>query len=120
MKFKNYLMNEAKNYFGERIGDILSALHNLKEDAPNMGARHLIKASEQIVNQIRSILHSNWGKEEEKYLKKLQKAAVAIMKAIEEKDDLITILGSATAEIEQVVADLKIPISNLATPKDMT
>lgn len=102
-------------YLGQKVGDILTAAHELRDDAKNMGTRDLTRFSEKIVNQIRRILHSNWPSEEKKNLKSLQKVAVAIMKAIEEKDDLAGTISGAAGVLEKLVADLGVPIHKLAT-----
>ncbi|MFX7764378.1 hypothetical protein ABTK05_22210, partial [Acinetobacter baumannii] len=71
-----------------RLGDIITAVKDLNDNSANLGARLLVKRSQVIVNMIRRILHTGWPKEQEKHLKRLQKIGVAIMKAIDEKDDL--------------------------------
>ena len=68
--FKQYLLNEDRAYFGERIGDVLNAVEDLVDNGNSMGTRQLVKKSEVIVNQIRRILHTNWPKKEEKNLEK--------------------------------------------------
>ena len=118
IEFKSFLLNEDKAYLGQKIGDILNALQELAENGKAMGTRQLIKNSEAIVNQVRRVLHSDWQKEEEKYLKPMQKVAVAIMRAIEEKDDLQSILSSASEELGKVHSDLGAPALSLGTPDD--
>jgi len=110
MRFKQFLLNESQAYLGQKVGDILTAAQELRDDANNMGTRDLTRFSERIVNQIRRILHSNWPREEKKHLLTLQKVGVALMKSIEEKDDLPgTIAGCATS-LEKLVANLGVPI----------
>lgn len=116
MNFKQFLLNENKAYLGQKVGDILTALKELNADSKTMGSRDLVRFSERIVNQIRRILHSNWSKEEKQYLLKLQKVAVAIMKAIDEKNDLAGIIGSSTTTVEKLVGDLGVPINKFAAP----
>lgn len=114
MRFKTFLINEQAAYLSQKVGDILTAVHELRDDSKNMGTRDLTRFSERIVNQIRRVLHSNWPREEKKHLLALQKVGVAIMKSIEEKDDLPgTIAGSATV-LEKLVAKLGMPINKLA------
>lgn len=118
MQFKQFLLNETRSYLGQKVGDILTAAHELRDDSKNMGSRDLTRFSERIVNQIRRILHSHWPKEEKKHLLTLQKVAVAIMKAIEEKDDLHGTIAGAAAELEKLTADLGVPIHRLgSSPK---
>lgn len=116
MNFKDFLLNENKAYLGQKVGDILTSLKEINADSKTMGSRDLVRFSERIVNQIRRILHSNWSKEEKQYLLKLQKVAVAIMKAIDEKNDLAGIIASSTSAVEKLVGDLGVPINKFAAP----
>lgn len=111
--FKDFLLNENKDELGQKIGDILNAIHDLKDNAHPMGLRQLNRNAEKIVNQIRRILHSNWSKKEEKTLEVLQKVGVAIMRAMDEKDDIHAIIDAAASEIEQLSGDIGAPINNL-------
>ena len=115
MNFKRFLLNEQKAYLGQKVGDILTATQELRDDAKNMGSRDLIRFSEKIVSQIRRILHSNWAKEETKNLKVLQKVAVALMKAIEEKEDLKQVVSGVAGILEKLSSDLGLPVNKLAT-----
>lgn len=115
MAFRSFLLNENKLYLGQKIGDILNALHDLVENMQGMGTRHLVANAEQIVNRIRRILHSNWGKEEIKYLASLQKAGAAIMRAIEEKDDLTGILPGVAQELQNTMNQLGTPQNDLGS-----
>ena len=117
MKFKNYLLNENRAYLGEKVGDILNAVHDLEQEGENMGARQMMKFSEKIVARIRRILHSNWSQTEEKFLKSLQKVGVALMKAIEEKNDLRELMPQIKQELEDVSGKLGVPVNTLAAPE---
>ena len=108
--FRDYLLNEDRAYFGERIGDLLNAVQDLVDNGASMGTRQLVKKSEGIVNQIRRIVHTNWPKKEEKNLEKLQDIGCAISRAIEEKDDLINVLTSIKGSLEELSADLGMPV----------
>ena len=72
--FKSFLLNEASVYLAQKVGDILSALQELREDAPNMGTRDLTQYAMRIVVLIRRVLHSSWPKDEQPNLLILQKA----------------------------------------------
>lgn len=113
--FKDFLLNEAKHYLGERAGDILTALQNLQQDGTNMGTRALTRACEGIVNQIRRILHGRWDEEDVKYLKNLQKVGVALMKAIEENEDMQQVIASCVSELEGMLDGLQVPINSLGS-----
>jgi alpha-ketoglutarate-dependent taurine dioxygenase len=118
MQFKQYLISEGQSFFAQKIGDILEALQDLSDNSKNIGTRQLIRYSEEIVNHMRIILHTHWGKEEEKYLRTLQKIGVAIMRAIDEKDDLPEILVSATQEMQTLMSDLGVPMHNLGSDNE--
>lgn len=116
MKFKEYILEEQKTYLTQKVGDILSATQELSNDAKNMGSRDLARFSERIVNQIRRILHSNWSRENKKYLEKLQKIGISIIKAIKEKGDLEGTISGAKDHLEKLISDLGLPINSLASP----
>lgn len=122
MRFKQFILNESNAYLGQKVGDILTASQELSDDSKNMGTRDLIRFSERIVNQIRRILHSNWPKEEKKHLLTLQKVGVALMKAIEDKDDLPGTIAGTVGILEKLVGKLGVPINKLGvndqTPPD--
>lgn len=111
--FKWFLLNENSAYLGQKVGDIVNALTDLKDNTKGMGTRHLIKSAEGIVHQIRRILHSNWPKDQDKHLKSLQKVGVAIMKAIEEKDDLESIISSGADELQKISGKMGMPINDI-------
>lgn len=117
MGFKYFLLNEEKSYLGQKISDILTALHDLLEDIDNLGSRHVNRMAESIVNQIRRVLHSNWSEKQHKNLRVLQKVGVAIMKAIEDKGDLNSVLASSAKEIEKLTGDLGRPVSDFGNIK---
>ncbi len=102
MKFKEYILEENEKHLDQRISDILSALQDLNDSSENMGTRHIVSNSEKIVNQIRRIIHTHWPDKEQNKLKILQKCGVAIMRAIEEKDDLNKILKDCQSNIEEI------------------
>ena len=119
IRFKDFILNEGKadtTYLAGKIGDLLAALQELQDNMGGMGTRQLTKSSALIVNQIRSILHVTWGKEEVKHLATLQKIGVAIMKAVEEKEGLTDVLASATAELQKTTQDMGVPINTLGEP----
>lgn len=117
MEFREFLLLEHRLYLGQRIGTIMNAIDELGGDSKAIGARNLTKYSEKIVNQIRRILHSNWPKEERKHLKSLQKVGVALMKAIEEKDNLDEVLASAKSEINGLLKKMKVPLNKIGVPE---
>lgn len=108
MRFKEYILEESDRHLDQRISDILSALQDLNDSSENMGARHLVSNSEGIVKQIRRTVHTHWPEREEPRLKTLQKCGVAIMRAIDEKDDLEAVLKACQSNLEGIAGDSRI------------
>lgn len=115
-QFKMYLLTEEKVYLSTKVGDILTAIQQLNNDAANMGKRHLIRLVKNIVRQIRRVLHSSWTFEEENYLKVLQKVGVAMMKGLDDNEDLPTLIQSCMDEMQKLSDKLDEPVNNLASP----
>lgn len=118
MRFKEFLINEQQAYLATKVGAVLTALQELVSDIQNIGTRELVQYAGNVVNRIRRILHSNWPREEKKFLVTLQKVAVALSKSIEEKDDLQGTLSAAASELEKLVADMGMPIHKLASTEE--
>lgn len=102
MDFKQFVLDEDKAYLDQRISDILSAVQDLNDSADNMGARHLVSNAESIVNQIRRVVHTHWPEQDQPNLLVLQRCGVAIMRAIEEKDDLQGVLKACQGNLEEI------------------
>lgn len=119
MRFKEFLINEQQAYLASKVGSLLTAIQELVTDVQNLGTRELVQFAGNVVNRIRRILHSNWPKEEKKFLVVLQKIGVAIAKSIEEKDDLPGTLQAAQSELEKLVADMGVPINQLVSTEGM-
>ena len=113
--FKDYILLENRVYLGSKMGDILTALQELRDDSQSMGSRSLVRYSEKIVNQIRRVLHTHWPKDELKFLKPLQKIGVAMMKAIEEREGLEEIVSGSAGELEKVLSKMGVPINKIGS-----
>lgn len=118
MRFKNFILTEAEDYFVQRVSDILSALQDLNDAAGDMGARHLVSNAQTIVNQMRRIIHTHWPQSERPALETLQKCAVAIMKAIEEKDDLPGVLKACQSHVESIAGRQNKPVNKIASEEE--
>lgn len=105
MQFREFIIQENKAYFAQKVSDVLSAIQDLNSNLENIGARNLVSNAETIVNQIRRIIHTHWPQKEQPNLEVLQKCGVAIMKAIEEKDDLESVLKACQQQIEGISGD---------------
>lgn len=116
--FKWFIINEEKAYLGHRVSDVLTAVHDLEEDLPGMGSRHIQKVAEDIVNQIRRILHGQWSPRFNKDLKELQKVGVALMKAIDEKGDLKTMVPIVAQVLQNLSGKLGIKTNDVQPPEE--
>jgi hypothetical protein len=72
----------------------------------------------RIVNQIRAIIHDQWGDVATPFLPILQRVGVAMMKAIEEKGDINEVLASAGEELENIMKKLGVPINQIGSGLD--
>lgn len=110
-------MNEREDFLTRCISDILNAIQDLNDAAEDMGARQLVSKSQTIVNQMRRTIHTHWPQSERPNLEKLQKCAVSIMKAIEEKDDLQSVLKACQSHLESISGDSEKPANQILNPK---
>jgi hypothetical protein len=117
--FKLFFLNEERSYLGRRVGDVLTSMQELQDDLPNLGSRHLTRLAEDIINQIRKIIHSRWEPKNFKYLTELQKIAVAINKTIDERGDLKTILPAATQAMQDLSSKLGVKINAIQSPEEI-
>ena len=113
MRFKDFILTEAEDYFVQRVSDVLNALQDLNDASGDMGARHLVSNAQTIVNQMRRIIHTHWPQSERPSLETLQKCAVAIMKAIDEKDNLQGVLKACQAHLETMTGRQEKPANRL-------
>lgn len=116
MKFKEFLINENKSILAQRIGDILNAIQDLSEDPKNIDKKQKV---ENIVNQIRRILHTKWPSNQENSLLSLRKCAVNMMMSIdpkkESRPDLDLVINGCKKNLESLVKNLEAPINQIAT-----
>lgn len=115
-RFKKFLLTEEKLTFGKRVNNVLSDLKSIQEDMDNLGTRHLASLVEDVVNQIRGILHSHWESNYFHFLKDLQKIGVALLKTIEEKGDLRDVIPTAVQALEEVASKIKTRMNDLSVP----
>lgn len=118
LEFEKYVITESKKYFGTKIGDVLAALQDLDQNKEGMGSRQLVANTERLINQLRRILHSNWSKREDKFLKQIQKIAVALARALEDKQTLPDIIPSASQELQAIMQKLGVPVNSLMSQVD--
>lgn len=112
-----FLINEERSYLGHRVNDLLTGMQDLQDDMGNLGTRHLNKMADQLVNQIRKILHDQWSPKNVKHLQELQKIAVAIKRTIEEKGDLKEILPAAVQATQTLAGKLGVKVNQLQAPE---
>lgn len=114
-EFKNYLLKEQTEYLAQKIGDILSGVQALSDDATNLGSRQLVRAADNIVNQMRRILNGRWSRQEIKYLREVQKIAVALAKAVDSNENVPEILAGSATALEQLLSGLGYPLNKIGS-----
>ena len=115
LHLKDFLLNEEKEYFGQKVATVMNAVDELSGDAKNMGSRHLNRLIVTIVNQIRQILHNEWSARQREHLEALQKIAVSLMKGIDEKGDLEQLLQASLQEIHAIMEKLGVPANEMGS-----
>lgn len=114
-EFKSYLLKEQTEFLAQKIGDVLSGVQSLSDDATNLGSRQLVRAADNIVNQMRRILNGRWSKQETRYLREIQKVAVALAKAVDSNENVPEILSGASAELEKLLSGLGYPLNKIGS-----
>jgi hypothetical protein len=126
--FREFVLNENKVYLAKEIGDVLNSAQELSDEVNKIGTRNLTRYSQIIVNKSRGILQGHWGNENRKFLKTLQKCAVALAKSIDENDNIEEVLKSTIEALQKVVGKMGVPINafqitqkpaEIETPKDV-
>lgn len=116
MGFYRFLLNEGKLFLSEKIGDVLTAMQNLSQDMQSMGSREILNICDDIVSKIRKILHGHWEESEVKYLKVMQKIAVALCKSSENgAEEVREIVISCVSELENLIDKIGEPINKIAS-----
>jgi hypothetical protein len=118
--FGDFLLNEGRVYLANKIGDILTALQNLSEDAQGgLGRRACERGVQKVVDQIRRVLHSHWDDTEKNALEVLQTVAVGLMVGLEKTEvDLPSLMASAVESIQDISSKLEEPLNNLGSESD--
>ena len=126
--FREFVLNENKVYLAKEIGDVLNSSQELSDEVNKIGTRNLVRYGQIIVNKSRGILQGHWGNENRKFLKTLQKCAVALAKSIDENDNIEEVLKSTIEALKKVINKMGIPINafqitekpaETETPKDV-
>lgn len=114
IEFKKYLLNENTVLLSQRIGDILSAIQTLSEDPKNIDKRN---KTENIVNQIRRIIHTKWPSNQQNNILLLRKCAANLMMSVdpkkEERPELDVVLSSCANSLQEILEKLENPINNI-------
>lgn len=109
--FRTYVLNENKVYLAKEIGDILNSSQELADEVNKIGTRNLVRYGQIIVNKARGILQGHWGNENRKFLKSLQKCAVALAKSIDENDNIEEVLKSTIDTLQKVITKMGVPVN---------
>lgn len=118
MKFKEFLLLENNSILSQRVGDILNAVQDLSEDPKNIDKKQKV---ENIVNQIRRILHTKWPSNQQTVLVSLRKCAANMMMSIdpkkENRPDLDMVINSCKKTLESLIKNLEGPVNKIMSPE---
>jgi hypothetical protein len=112
MRFKDYLLNEQKEYLASKIGDILASLQELKDS--NAKKRDLSEIIDSIVSKIRSLINSDFGDENRSSIVALRDVAFYLKNSIENNADMDEVMSNSISALENVTSKLGQPINKLA------
>ena len=119
LDFRSFVLNENRMFLGQEIGNILTALQEIQDEAKKIGTKNLVRFTDRIVCQTRSLLGGHWSDDDVKFLKGMQKVGVALAKALDESDNLEETISSCVGEIQNILKKMNVPVNNLAvTPKE--
>ena len=115
--FSMFLLNEDKAHLGHRVNDILTSMQDLLDDMDNMGTRHFNRLVDELVNEMRKVLHNQWSAQNQKYLEEIQKVAVALKKTLEDKGDLKEIFPAALQTLQGLAGKLGVKVNDMQAPE---
>ena len=116
-RFSMYLINEDKSHLGHRINDILTSMQDLQDDMDNLGTRHFNRLVDELVNELRKVIHSQWSTQNHKHLEGIQKVAVALKKTLEDKGNMKEIFPAALQTLQSVAGKLGVKVNDMQAPE---
>lgn len=112
MEFKDFLINENKTLFSQRLGDILNSLQELSSDPKSISKKESVKT---IASQIRSnfLRGQKWPGDLKYQINMLVTIAFNLLKSVdpqvENRPDVDVVINSSIINIEQMNKRLSIP-----------
>lgn len=113
LDFKTFVLKENRVFLGKEISELLTSLQEIQDEAKKIGTKNLVRFTEKIVNQIRSLLGGHWVDDDYKFLKGMQKVGVALAKAIDDNDNLEEVIASSVSEIQAILKKMNVPLNDL-------
>ena len=115
--FRKFLLLEQEEFLGQKLGDVLTALHSLTVDSPNSSNRQQLDIAQGAVREMQRILQGRWSNEEMPHLKAIQKAATALAVAIDSNEKMPEVIAAVTAELERLQSKMGMPVNNIQPPE---
>lgn len=116
-RFEKFLLNENKSHLGQKVNDILTSMQDLQGDIENLGSRHFNRLTDEIVNELRKVLHGDWGSNNQQYLSDIQKVAVALKKTLEDKGDIKEVFPAAVQSMQSLAGKLGVQVNDMEAPE---
>lgn len=120
LHFRQFILRESDEFLKEKIGKIYGDLQNIQQTMQQVGTDSLVNDVKVVISLIRAIIQGHWLKQQFKYLGVLQKVGVALSNAVEESDNLESIVNASVDMIKsQIIDKISGPINDLGVePKD--
>jgi len=117
LDFKSFIFKENRAFLGKEISEILTSLQEIQDEAKKIGTKNLVRFTDKIVNQIRSLLGGHWLDDDLKFLKGMQKVGVALAKALSDNDNLEDTIASSVVEIQNILKKMNVPVNDLGVQR---
>lgn len=119
LNFRQFILKENDEFLKEKAGDIYGDLQKIQSTMKQIGVDSLVNDIKVVISKCRAIVQGHWLKQQFKFLEALQKAAVALANAIEEKDDVENVVNSAVDLLKTEIMDkISGPINDLGIEPD--
>ena len=113
LDFRNFILNENRQFLGLEIGKIKSSLEILSSQVKEIGTKNLVSMADKIVTKIRSLLGGHWESSDYKFLLDLQTVGVNLAKALDENDNLEQVISSSAQQLDTTLKNMGVPTNDL-------
>jgi hypothetical protein len=113
LNFRNFILNENRQFLGLEIGKIKSSLETLSGQVKEIGTKNLVSMADKIVTKIRSLLGGHRESSDYKFLLDLQTVGVNLAKALDKNDNLEQVISSSAQQLGTTMKNMGVPTNDL-------